>query len=63
MNKIGELRAVISLKLPDVIALTETWTNCNISDDFLHIDGYELMGRKDREDRSGKRRRRIGLRG
>ena len=38
------------MKQPDVIALTETWTNSNISDDFLHIDGYELVARNDRVD-------------
>ena len=38
------------MKQPDVIAITETWTNCDISDGFLNIDGYELIERKDRED-------------
>ena len=50
INKIEELRAVVSIKRPDVIALTETWTNDDISDDYLNIDGYELMERKDRSD-------------
>lgn len=45
-----ELRVVVNMKQPDVIALTETWTNSNISDDFLHIDGYELVVRADRSD-------------
>ena len=52
VNKMGELRAVASLKKPDVIALTETWTNCDITDDFLSLEGYELMERKDRADTS-----------
>ena len=46
----GELKAVLDVKQPDIITLTETWTNSNISDDFLHLDGYELIVRKDRED-------------
>ena len=50
VNKMGELRAVVNVKQPDVIALTETWTNSDISDEFLNIDGYELIERKDRAD-------------
>ena len=45
-----ELRAVASLKQPDVIAITETWTNNDISNDFLCLEGYELIERKDRTD-------------
>ena len=50
VNKMAELRAVVIVKQPDVITLTETWTNSDISDEFLNIDGYELIERKDRED-------------
>ena len=50
VNKMAELRAVVSIKQPDVIALTETWTNPDISNEYLSLDGYELMERKDRED-------------
>ena len=50
INKMDEMRAVVNLKKPDVIALTETWTNSDISDEFLNLDGYELIERKDRED-------------
>ena len=46
----GELKAVASMIKPDVIALTETWTNNDLSDEFLSLDGYELIERKDRED-------------
>ena len=46
----GELKAVLDMKQPDIIALTETWTNSDISDGFLQLDGYELIVRKDRED-------------
>jgi ribonuclease P/MRP protein subunit RPP40 len=50
VNKMEELRVVVSLKRPDIIAITETWTNNDISDEFLCLDGYELIERKDRED-------------
>ena len=50
VNKMGELREGVNVKQPDVIALTETWTNSDISDDFLSLDGYKLMERKDRKD-------------
>ena len=50
VNKMEELRVVASLKQPDVIAITETWTNSDISNEFLCLDGYELVERKDRSD-------------
>ena len=48
----SELRAVIEINKPDVVALTETWTNSDISNEFLHIDGYEILEREDRVDTS-----------
>ena len=50
VNKMGEFKAVTSMKKPDVIAVTESWTNTEISDEFLHLEGYELIERKDQED-------------
>ena len=50
IKKMEELKAVVNVKQPDVIALTETWTNSDISDEYLCLNGYELMARKDRED-------------
>ena len=50
VNKMAELKVVSSMKRPDVIAVTESWTNEDISDDFLCIEGYELVERKDRGD-------------
>ena len=50
VNKMEELRVLASLKQPDIIAITETWTNGDISNEFLNIDGFELVERKDRED-------------
>ena len=37
---------------PDIILLTETWCNDQITDMFLRIPGYELQTdlRRDRED-------------
>ena len=38
-----ELRALVETKKPDVIALTETWTNDDIDNDFLSLKGYEVI--------------------
>ena len=37
---------------PDIILITESWCNNNISDNILNIDGYELISdlRRDRND-------------
>ena len=42
---------------PDIIVLTETWCNSDISDAVLSIDGYELLPdlRMDRMDSGGGR--------
>ena len=48
--KISELSAVSFENNPDVIAITESWTNPNIDSSFLQIAGYNLLIRKDRED-------------
>ena len=55
VNKVNEVRAVVSMLQPEVIAFTETWTNETKSDAFLHIKGYELLIRKDRSDTGGGR--------
>ena len=34
VNKMEELRVLASLKQPDIIAITETWTNGDISNEF-----------------------------
>ena len=50
VNKIHELKIhVIDLK-PDIILVCESWTHGDITNDFLHIDGYSLEVRKDRTD-------------
>ena len=50
VNKIDEVKAIISVNKPDIMALTETWTHGGIGDDFLNVDGYELILRSDRND-------------
>ena len=50
IRKMDELKVVVDLKKPDVIAITETWTNDDIDSNFLYIDGFELMERGDRTD-------------
>jgi len=40
---------------PDMILLTETWCNGEVSDAFLTIPGYTLCHRMDREDTAGGR--------
>ena len=50
VNKIDEVKAVMALSKPDIMALTETWTHEGIGDDYLNVDGYELILRSDRND-------------
>ena len=42
-NKVNELRALVVLESPDVIALTETWTNDSVANEFLYIEGYDMV--------------------
>ena len=55
VNKIGELRAVIEMEKPDVVVLTETWTNEAISDAYIQLNGFEMVARRDRQDTTGGR--------
>ena len=55
VKKMAELRLVVEMKKPDVIALTETWTHSDIDNNFLHINDYEIIKRQDREDTTGGR--------
>ena len=50
VNKIEEMKAVASIYNPDVIILTETWTNDSVSNEYLSINGYEIIERMDRND-------------
>ena len=55
LKKLDELKCYVTEKRPDVIMITETWTNDTVDDDFLKIHGYETIARKDREDTAGGR--------
>ena len=55
IKKIDEMRVVAADKRPDVMTLTETWTNDTIENAFLNVDGYNLIERKDRSDTGGGR--------
>ena len=54
-NKIDEMRALVAMKKPDILAITETWTNDSIGNSFLEIDGFEIVAREDRRDTEGGR--------
>ena len=54
-NKINELRSLVVKESPDVVALTETWTNESIEDEYLCLEGYDMIVRKDRADTAGGR--------
>jgi hypothetical protein len=49
VNKIKELKVMIEEENMDIIAITETWLNDNVTDDEVSINGYTLF-RKDRRD-------------
>ena len=54
-NKIDELRTLAAMLEPDVIALTETWTNDTTGNSVWDITGYEILARNDRNDTEGGR--------
>ena len=54
-SKIEELKATAADLSPEVIAVTETWTNPSICSSYLNICGYKLVARKDRADTSNGR--------
>ena len=49
VNKIKELKVMIEEENVDIISITETWLNDNVTDDEVSINGYTLF-RKDRRD-------------
>ena len=55
MNKRTELRAVVCQLQPDLICMTECWTNEGIDSGILSIENYELVVRKDRMDTANGR--------
>ena len=54
-NKINELRAIVPVIEPDIIAITESWTNDSIGNEVLEVDGFEIVAREDRRDTEGGR--------
>ena len=50
MNKLDEIRAMMQIQNPDIFAVTESWTNDDIGNDVLQIQGYEIIDRLDRND-------------
>ena len=55
VNKIDELRIYAKSVNPDVIAITESWTNCNISNHYLQLPNYSIVARHDRNDTANGR--------
>jgi hypothetical protein len=52
VGKVNELNALAADLEPDLILVTETWCNKDITDAYLTINGYEIQQdlRRDRED-------------
>ena len=50
VNKMSEMRAIATINDPDILIVTETWTNEAISNEYLGIGGYDIIERKDRND-------------
>ena len=52
---------VVLIKRPEIVALTETWTQGDIDNSSLKLDGYEIIDRRDRTDTAARRGGGIGL--
>ena len=50
VNKMNEMKVVVTINNPDIIIVTETWTNESIADAHLNIEGYDIIERSDRND-------------
>ena len=50
VNKIDELKSLVHTTNPDIVCITEAWTNSSISDHYLSIPGFQLVSRFDRND-------------
>ena len=52
VNKVPELQLIVSDSQPDILLITESWCNRNISNAFLSLEGYNLNSdlRLDRND-------------
>ena len=51
MNKLSELAVLVESEKPDVILITESWTNANIEDAEVCLSGYTMV----RSDKEGTR--------
>ena len=52
MNKLDDLHVMVSSLQPDIIGISESWTNSNVLDSELSISGYDIF----RCDRPNSRR-------
>ena len=50
LNKHNETNSAIHFHKPDIALFCETWTNDEISNGMLNIDGYDILKRLDRSD-------------
>ena len=50
VNKMDLLQMQVCELSPDVVAITESWTHGELSESVLKLDGYEVIGRRDRTD-------------
>lgn len=50
LNKLTEIETLAIEEEPDLILITETWTNENISNAEVTLPGYRVLSRKDRSD-------------
>ena len=49
ISKIDELETIVSMKNPDIVAITESWCHSNILNSEIHLSGYHMY-RQDRKD-------------
>ena len=49
-NKMDEVKAVLNIADLDIFAVTESWTNDDIGDEIIRINGYQTAVRLDRCD-------------
>ena len=54
VNKFSDLELCICVDKPDIIGVTETWLNANISDNEFNFDDYSFF-RRDRTNTVKKR--------
>ena len=55
MSKLIDLASLIAGEDPDLLLLTETWTNKDINSAEISFKDYNIYGRKDRMDTSNGR--------